>query len=444
MYSSLFALAASISGVAAVAQGFNYGAVTRTGAAKFQADFEAEFSAAKGLANTNGAFSSARLYTTIQAGTTNTPIEAIPAAISSKTKLMLGMWASGTDNIDNEIKALTNAIEKYGDDFTDLVNGISVGSEDLYRITPTGLANDPLSVGQGPAVLAKFIKQVKEAIKGTSLSSAPVGHVDTWTAWQNGSNAAVIAECDFLGMNTFPYFQTTESNGIDNGASLFQAALDVTKNAAGGKPVIITETGWPVGGKTSAKAEASTKNAKTYWDEVGCSLFGNTDVYWYTLVDANTDITSQPQFGIVGTTLNTTPLFNLTCPAVKPSSSSSGSASQTSSSGGSAATGSGSSTITSVIASETVLTSVQTRTSTNAAGSTVVAVSTGVFTSTSFSTFATAAPTANSGASSGNSSASGTSAAGSSSTSIPGAASISTVSYAAAAMAAVAGLMAMA
>jgi len=338
MYTSLLALALS-SVAAASTQGFNYGATTRTGTVKVEADFKAEFSAAKGLANTNGAFSNARLYTMIQGGSTNDPISAIPAAIDEDVKLMLGMWASaGSEVIDNEIAALKNAITKYGEKFTSRVNGISVGSEDLYRITPTGLENDPLSVGAGPAELASYIKKVRAAVAGTALAKIPIGHVDTWTAWQNGSNAAVIEAVDFLGMNTFPYFQTTEANGIENGASLFRDALAITESAAKGKKVVITETGWPVGGKQSSAATASIKNAKTYWDEVGCSLFGKTDVYWYTLVDANTDTEKQPQFGVVGTTLKTTPLFDLTCPVVKSTSSSSGSATITS--GGASGNGS--------------------------------------------------------------------------------------------------------
>ncbi|KAG9247015.1 glycoside hydrolase superfamily [Calycina marina] len=315
----------------AAVQGFNYGATTRTGADMFQTDFEAQFKAASELANTNGAFSSARLYTMIQSSTTDSPITAIPAAISTGTKLMLGMWATG-GNIDNEIAALTAAIKTYGMKFTSLVHGISVGSEDLYRISPTGIMNDPNSVGAGPDVIVSYIAKTRAAIKGTSLEGVLVGHVDTWDAWQNSSNSAVATACDFVGMNTFPYFQATEANGISNAQSLFQAALDVTTKAAGGKPVIITETGWPVEGKQSAAAVASTTNAKSYWDTVGCSLFGQTDVYWYTLVDANTDTATQPAFGIVGTTLSTKPLFDLTCPVVK-STSSSASHSATSGSG---------------------------------------------------------------------------------------------------------------
>ena len=39
-----------------------------------------------------------------QAGTANSPTEAIPAAISSKTTLLLGMWASaGQEGFNNEL-----------------------------------------------------------------------------------------------------------------------------------------------------------------------------------------------------------------------------------------------------------------------------------------------------------------------------------------------------
>jgi glucan endo-1,3-beta-D-glucosidase len=62
--SNLLALVGSLS-LATADQGFNYGAVQRDGTIKYQADFQAEFSTAKKLAGTNGAFASARLYTTI-------------------------------------------------------------------------------------------------------------------------------------------------------------------------------------------------------------------------------------------------------------------------------------------------------------------------------------------------------------------------------------------
>ncbi len=63
--SRLVALAATISNAFGAYQGFNYGSTFTTGAAKGQSDFEAEFKTAQGLAGTNGAFTSARLYTMV-------------------------------------------------------------------------------------------------------------------------------------------------------------------------------------------------------------------------------------------------------------------------------------------------------------------------------------------------------------------------------------------
>ncbi|ORY00095.1 glycoside hydrolase superfamily, partial [Clohesyomyces aquaticus] len=201
--STLLAAAAAIGAAEAQLRGFNYGAFFLNQQAKQQVDFEYEFKKAQALPGTTG-WTSARLYTMIQHGTTNTPITAIPAAINTKTKLLLGLWASaGQANINNEIAALKSAISQYGTAFTSLVVGISVGSEDLYRITPTGIANKA-GPGAQPSELINYISQVRAAIKGTGLSAAPVGHVDTWTAYVNGSNANVISNLDFLGVDAYP------------------------------------------------------------------------------------------------------------------------------------------------------------------------------------------------------------------------------------------------
>ena len=84
----------------------------------------------------------------------------------------------------------------------------------------------------------------------------------------------------------------------------------------------VTETGWPVSGPTENQAVASTQNAQTYWDAVGCGkLFGQINTWWYTLQDAY-PTTPSPSFGIVGTTLSDTPLYDLSCSGVSSSPSS--------------------------------------------------------------------------------------------------------------------------
>lgn len=249
---------------------------------------------------------------TQQGDTANDPISAIPAAISTKTSLLFGLWASaGEESFNNEIAALQKTIDQYCDKLDGLVAGISVGSEDLYRNSPTGIGNGE-NPGTNPETLADYISQVRKTIKGTCLSDAPIGHVDTWTAYANSSNQALIEACDWLGMDAYAYFEDTKPNGIENGASLFKDALEKTKAAAGDREVWITETGWPVSGKDFGDAVASKQNARTFWKDVGCPMFGSTNVWWYTLQDSAPD-TPNPSFGVIGSEFTKKPLYDLSC-----------------------------------------------------------------------------------------------------------------------------------
>ncbi|RLL95291.1 hypothetical protein CFD26_102962 [Aspergillus turcosus] len=335
-FTQLAALALALATSEAAYQGFNYGSTKSDGSVKSQSDFQSEFLTAKNLVGTSG-FTSARLYTMIQGGTTNTPISAIPAAIAEETSLLLGLWASG-GNFANEITALKNAIADYEDDLAKLVVGISVGSEDLYRNSVDGVKANA-GIGTNPDEIVSYINQVRSTIAGTKLSGAPIGHVDTWTAWVNGSNSAVIDACDWLGFDGYPYFQNTMPNSISDAKALFDESVAKTQAVAQGKEVWITETGWPVSGNTENLAVANIANAKTYWDEVGCPLFGKTNTWWYILQDAD-PVTPNPSFGIVGSTLSTTPLFDLSCSAASSSAAASSTAGPSASSvAGSSASG---------------------------------------------------------------------------------------------------------
>jgi len=214
----------------------------------------------------------------------------------------------------DELAALKSAISTYGDKLGPLVAGISVGSEDLYRNSPTGIAATA-GIGQQPDVIVDYISQVRKAIAGTPLSGATIGHVDTWTAWVNGSNAEVINACDWLGFDGYPYWQTTDDNVVANGKSLFLESYNMVTAVAGDKEVWVTETGWAVsdakGGE--GKSIASVDDAKIYWDDVGCDvLFGQINTYWYMLNDGS----ATPSFGLTDSDDNTTPLYNLTCPYI--------------------------------------------------------------------------------------------------------------------------------
>jgi glucan endo-1,3-beta-D-glucosidase len=290
--------------------GFNSGATDDAGKAKTQQDFEKEFKTAQSLQGAPGNFTAIRLYSNVQAGTKNTPIAAFPAAIATNTKLLLGIWASGTVNIDEELNALTAAMKQYGNKLTDLVIGISVGSEDLYRVSEPGIKNEA-GVGADAATIVKFIKQTRSKLASTALASIKVTHVDTWTAWVNSSNSEVIANIDFLAVNAFPFYESELDNKVGNAGSLLNSALKATEGVAGGKDVWITETGWAYSGPAFGSAAATVDNAGKYWKDVGCALFGKKNVFWYTLRDAN--VANKVKFAITEN-LSTKPRYDLSCP----------------------------------------------------------------------------------------------------------------------------------
>ncbi|KAI0818161.1 GPI-anchored cell wall beta-1,3-endoglucanase EglC [Xylaria sp. FL0064] len=295
---------------AEVVQGFSYGSTNGDGSCRRYDDFKQLFERAKNLPGISG-FTTARLYTSIQCGTSADLIEAYQAAIDTDTKILVGLWASaGRYVYENELHALIAASDKLGAAFTDRVVGISVGSEDLYRSSPQGIAN-----GAGPGATAEEIKGyigwMRDWIKGTLLEDKPVTHVDTWTAWVLPETSGIVEAVDFLSHNSFPYFEDARPNAIEKASDNFWSAVTATESVAQGKEVWITETGWPDTGPVRRDAVPSLDNAKTYWNTIGCSLFGKRSTFWYALVDgarAESDLS----FAITPES-NATPKFDLAC-----------------------------------------------------------------------------------------------------------------------------------
>lgn len=314
---SSFAAAAAVLAAGASAAspnylGFNSGSTLPDRSAKFKKDWVQEFTTAQNLENAPGKFNAVRLYTNIQAySESSEPIEAFEAAIETNTSILLGVWASGVKNIDAELLALENGIKKHGSKLTDLVIGISIGSEDLYRVSETGIKNKA-GTGTGPNELVSFINDFKTKFANTPLAKIPVGHVDTWDAWVNGTNKAVVDAVDFVGVDEYPYYENGKGNDIKNSGQLFDRAFNAVKAAIGDKELWMTETGWPYIGEKWDQAVPSVENAQYFWQEVGCrKLFNKVPTFWYTLRDSNPDNTMK--FAITKN-LNPKPMFDLTCP----------------------------------------------------------------------------------------------------------------------------------
>ena len=244
--SLLLTIAAACVGAEAYWKGFNIGANNPDGSCKSQSDWAADFQTVAALP---GGFNSVRLYA---ASDCDTLANAVPAAASTGTKLLVGVWAEDNTHYENEKQALLAAVQQYGSDW---IVSVSVGSEDLYR-------------GDTDAsTLASQINDVRGMMWGLGAGSIQVGHVDTWTAWVDTANTAVIEACDFLGMDGYPYFQDAS---IDDANDVFWTSVNNVRDISQGKWVWLTESGWPVSGPTMGSAVPSVANAQTYWWQVMC------------------------------------------------------------------------------------------------------------------------------------------------------------------------------
>lgn len=291
--------------------GFNYAATLIEGST-----FASQFSSASSLSGTNGAFKSARLYSMINS-TTGGLISAIEDAINTNTTLLLGLFASqGDTNFTRETSALDTAITNYGTKFTDLIYGISVGSEDLYRTSDNGADG----VGDSVANIQKYIGWTRQVLAKHSLKK-PVGHVDTWEIWLDKKyGQQLLPNVDFVGMDNYPYWEyVAENQSTSNMTGVYEQVVAGVK----GKPVWITETGWPVDGPANSTdvAKPGLSEASQYWQSVGCGwAFGKINTWWYIYndlqaVSASTAKPKPPSFGVTASPSDTCGLFDLACPA---------------------------------------------------------------------------------------------------------------------------------
>lgn len=154
-------------------------------------------------------------------------------------KTIAGAWIS-QDKARNEreITALVQ-LAKAG-----LVDIAAVGNEVLQR--------NELSERE----IIQYIQQVRALLP----QNVPLGYVDAYYHFLD--KPALVDACDVLLINCYPFWE-----GADNEHALhyLQQMHELTKQAAKGKKVIITETGWPSKGQNVQGANPSAENAMKYF-----------------------------------------------------------------------------------------------------------------------------------------------------------------------------------
>ncbi|CDS06589.1 hypothetical protein LRAMOSA09117 [Lichtheimia ramosa] len=187
---------------------------------------------------------------------------ALQATQSLGMRLYLGIWIDEhPDTFDREFASLQRAIQNHK---PDNVDGVIVGSEVLYR--------EDQSLGY----LIDRIHLVRNALQGYNI---PVTSADTF----NKITPELANEIDFVMINVFPYW---EGVSIDNAANTVMDHYNEAVSHANGKPVRISETGWPTAGANYKESVPSPENQQRYMREILCrTKQAGIDMIWFSAID---------------------------------------------------------------------------------------------------------------------------------------------------------------
>jgi exo-beta-1,3-glucanase (GH17 family) len=197
--------------------------------------------------------------------------ELIPAiAKENGLKTMVGVWLDGNKE-QNEVE-LANAIEIANAGHADI---LGVGNEVLLR---------------GDLTEDELIDYIERARQG--VSGVPVGYVDAYFEFE--VHPRITAASDVILANCYPFW---EGCPAEHALLYMKEMYRRAQRAANGKPVIISETGWPNIGTPTDGAVPSFENAIKYFidtcqwaeeDGVEVFYFSSFDEAWK--VDAEGDV----------------------------------------------------------------------------------------------------------------------------------------------------------
>ncbi len=198
--------------------------------------------------------------------------ELIPSiARENGLKVMVGAWL-GDDKEKNE-QEIENLIKVVKSGNADLV---AVGNEVLYREELT------------EQELLEYIRRVKKEVP-----EAQVGYVDAYYEFVN--RPAIAEACDVLFTNCYPFW---EGCHIDYALVYMKNMYYSVLQAANGKKVVISETGWPNIGTAFESSEPSTENALRYFiNTQNWSLEENIEIMYFSSFDESWKTGSEGDVG---------------------------------------------------------------------------------------------------------------------------------------------------
>ncbi|MCC6762269.1 MAG: glycosyl hydrolase [Chitinophagaceae bacterium] len=186
-------------------------------------------------------------------------------------KTLVGAWLGNDPEINQrEIEGL---IQLAKEGYVDIA---AVGNEVMYR---KDLTEDELLA---------FMHQVK-----TEIPQIPIGYVDAY--YEFSHRPAITDACDVILCNCYPFWEGCPFEySLDHMKQMYHQA----KAAANGKPVIITETGWPSMGENLRGAYPGMDSARNYF--INTQLWSASEdipVFYFSSFDESWKVGAE---GVVG------------------------------------------------------------------------------------------------------------------------------------------------
>ena len=198
--------------------------------------------------------------------------ELIPAIAHEKgLKTLVGVWLDD-DKEHNDLE-LENAIRVAKDGHVDI---LGVGNEVLLR---GDLTEDEL---------LDYIARAKEA-----LPDVEVGYVDAY--FEFAAHPRITDACDVLLANCYPFWEGCPAGyALLYMKEMYRKAVEV----AGGKRVIISETGWPNIGTPEGGAEPSFENAIKYFiDTYRWAEAEGIEIFYFSSFDESWKVGAEGDVG---------------------------------------------------------------------------------------------------------------------------------------------------
>ncbi|HRI18946.1 MAG TPA: glycosyl hydrolase family 17 protein, partial [Burkholderiaceae bacterium] len=186
-------------------------------------------------------------------------------------KTLVGAWL-GKDRAINE-REIEGAIRIARAGHADIV---AIGNEVLLR-------------GEmGEDELLSAIERVRRALPGV-----PIGYVDAYFLFEK--HPRIAAACDVLLTNCYPFW---EGCPREQAVAYMQTMLQRTRAVAGGKRVIVSETGWPDRGSAFHRAVPSVEGAMQYFVDTQQWAEGQgVEVFYFEAFDESWKVGAEGDVG---------------------------------------------------------------------------------------------------------------------------------------------------